>query len=353
MDEARAGRPDEAEAVTARVRGLLLGLGAGEVVGTHPVLPARGPLAHGVATQLACFTADAAVRASVRATASGSGSTGDVRGELLGAYRRWSRAWSTGHRVAVAPQGWVDQVTLLTASAGDARDTVRGLATGSGGTRETPVSSADGWHAVARALPLAVSGLRSGPDAATAAVDSAATTHGARTWGPTALAVLVATAALRSGDAARSVGAGISAAVLHGVDFATVTRVDDAVRTAREVPGSPDALRAGAPDDGCASTLWGAVYCLLSHPGPDDAHVALLLAATAPDPVAVCAVTGALLGAVHGEPALPPDVVTRLDVAYVLDVLARDLLRESTRNPDGTWGGGAAAAWRARYGSAE
>ena len=24
-----------------------------------------------------------------------------------------------------------------------------------------------------------------------------------------------------------------------------------------------------------------------------------------------------------------------------------------TRNPDGTWGGGAAAAWRARYGAAD
>jgi len=40
----------------------------------------------------------------------------------------------------------------------------------------------------------------------------------------------------------------------------------------------------------------------------------------------------------------------RLGLAYALDVLVRDLLRESTRNPDGELGQRSAAAWRARCG---
>lgn len=346
----------------ARVRGLLHGLAVGEVLGAGPTPLPAGPLRHGVATQLACFTAAAGIRTSLRrAVASGAGqeptaaegdppNTVDARLDLLDAYRRWVRVWTAGSRVTTGTRAWLDDVPLLATTTGEAHDTVRGLATGTGGTRTDPVTTAHGWHALARALPLAAQVERDAVAAVDAAVDSAALTHGSRAFAPTALGVLLAGAALRTGDASSAVAEAITAAILLGVDFTAVSVVDDAVRAARETPASPVVLRSGAPDDSAGSTLWAATYCLLSHPGPAEVGAALTLARAAPSSVAVATVTGAFLGAAHSDAALPQEVLTRIDLAYVIDRLARDLAREHRANADGTWGAGDDPAWRARYG---
>jgi ADP-ribosylglycohydrolase len=331
--------------VGRRVRGLLHGLAVGEALGAGAAT--RGVLAHGVATQLACFTAAASIRTSLRRSATG---TADARADLLDAYRRWARVWTAPDRPRPRTAAWLDEVPLLAQSAGEAGDTVRGLAVGSGGTRTDPVTTADGWHSLARALPLAALVARDAGLAARTAVDSAALTHGPRAFAPAGVAVLLAGAALRTGDPVDAVAEGITSAILLGLDFTAVSLVDDAVRAAREAPASPVVLRAGASDESSAATLWGAVYCLLSHPGAAGSRAAFALAAAAPHPVAVSAVTGALLGAAHGDAALPQAVLTRLDLAYVIDRLARDLTRETTRNPDGSWGAANDPAWRARYG---
>ena len=350
MDEGRhadPGTPPTAAkpVVGRRVRGLLHGLAVGEAVGAGA--STRGVLQHGVATQLACFTAAASIRTSLHRTVTGAA---DARADLLDAYRRWARVWSAPERSSTGPVGWLDDVPLLARSAGDPGDTVRGLATGSAGTRTDPVTTAEGWHSLARALPLAAQVARDARTAVETAIDSAALTHGPRTFAPVGLAVLLAGAALRTGDAVDAVAEAITSAIMLGVDFTAVSAVDDAVRAARETPASPVVLRAGAGDGSSSATLWGAVYCLLSHPDVDGARAALALAAAAPHPVAVCTVTGALLGAVHGETSLPQTVLTRIDLAYVIDRLARDLARENTVNPDGSWGAANDPVWRARYG---
>ncbi len=331
------------------MRGLLHGLAVGEVLGSGAASTeaANATLRHGVATQLACFTAAASIRTSLRRALGG---TPDARADLLEAYRRWVRMWTATGRAPSSTGAWLDEVPLFAQPVGEAADTVRGLATGSGGTRTDPVTTSDGWHALARALPLAAQVERDPARAVESAVDSAALTHGPRSFAPSALAVLVAGAAVRTGDVGDAVAEGITSAILLGVDFAAVSVVDDAVRAARETPASPVVLRSGAPDDSAASTLWGATYCLLSHPGADAAGAAFALAATAPHLVAVSAVTGALLGAAHGDVALPQTVLTRVDLAYVIDRLARDLARENRPNPDGSWGAAADPVRRARYG---
>lgn len=317
----------------------------GEALGSGAAT--RGVLQHGVATQLACFTAAASIRTSLRRSVTGSA---DARADLLDAYRRWARVWSAPGRSRPETVAWLDEVPLLAHSAGNPGDTVRGLATGSGGTRIDPVTTADGWHSLARALPLAAQVARNPALAVEAAIDSAALTHGPRAFAPAGLAVLLAGAALRTGDAVDAIGDGISSSIMLGIDFTAVSLVDDAVRAARETPASPVVLRAGAADESSAATLWGAVYCLLSHPEASSSRAALALAAAAPHPVAVTAVTGAFVGAVHGEAALPQPVLTRIDLAYVIDRLARDLARENTSNPDGSWGAASDPLWRARYG---
>jgi hypothetical protein len=331
--------------VGRRVRGLLHGLAVGEALGDGAA--PRGVLHHGVATQLACFTAAASIRTSLRRSVTGSA---DARADLLDAYRRWAWVWTAPGRPQPETAAWLEEVPLLAQSTGEAGDTVRGLAAGSGGTRTDPVTTADGWHALVRALPLAAQVARDAPLAARTAIDSAALTHGPRAFAPTGLAVLLAGAALRTGSVVDAVAEGITSGILLGLDFTAVSLVDDAVRAAREAPASPVVLRGGAADGSSASTLWGAVYCLLSHPEASGSRAALALAAAAPHPVAVSTVTGAFLGAAHGDAALPQAVLTRIDLAYVIDRLARDLTRENTRNPDGSWGAASDPAWRVRYG---
>ncbi|MEW1959539.1 ADP-ribosylglycohydrolase family protein [Kineococcus sp. NPDC059986] len=325
-----------------RVRGLLHGLAVGEVL--ESTCGSAGVVQHGVATQLACFTAAAGIRTSLRV---GRGTSADPRADLLDAYRRWAQV-RHGARVPSPRTAWLDDVPLLTRAAGDPRDTVRALVAGGAGTRRDPVSTADGWHALARALPLAAHVVRDPQAAVTAAVDSVALTHGPRAFAPTAVAVLLAAAAFRTGDPVEAVAVGLRDAVLLGVDFAAVAVVDDAVRAAREAPASTVVLRGGAADGSAAAALWGATYCVLSHPTTVDAGLAL--ARTAPHPDAVGAVTGALLGAAHGADALPQSVLTRIDLAYVIDRLARDLAVVDGLGVDGA--DGADAGWRERYGLA-
>ncbi|MEU6770188.1 hypothetical protein [Streptomyces sp. NPDC046759] len=44
---------------------------------------------------------------------------------------------------------------------------------------------------------------------------------------------------------------------------------------------------------------------------------------------------GALLGALHGAEALPVDLISRHELAWVLDTLARDLVVQLTDSPSG------------------
>ncbi|MEZ0494624.1 ADP-ribosylglycohydrolase family protein [Kineococcus sp. TBRC 1896] len=323
-----------------RVRGLLHGLAVGEVIAARPA--PTGVLQHGVAAQLACFTAAAGIRTALRARPQ---QPVDPRADLLEAYRRWAQV-RQGTQVPAARTAWLDEVTLLSRAAGDPRDTLRALVAGGAGTPADPVTTADGWHALVRALPLAAHVERDARRAVTAAVDSAALTHGLRVFAPTALAVLLAAAALRTGDPVEAIASGLRDAVLLGVDFAAVAVVDDAVRASREAPTSGVVLRSGAPGGSAAAALWGATYCVLSHPGDVDA--ALGLAGSAGHPDAVGAVTAAFLGAAHGADALPQSVLTRIDLAYVIDRLARDLAVVDGLGAEEA--AGVEVDWRRRYG---
>ena len=62
----------------------------------------------------------------------------------------------------------------------------------------------------------------------------------------------------------------------------------------------------------------------------------LEFAAQAPAGKTVAAVTGTLLGATHGVDALPVPLLSRCELTWVADTLARDLHTVLTGNPTGT-----------------
>ncbi|MFF3615049.1 ADP-ribosylglycohydrolase family protein [Streptomyces sp. NPDC002580] len=352
----------------SRVRGLLLGLAVGDTLGrAKGELPADGPLRAGVSTQLACFTAEGAVRAWVR---------GDHRSlsyapvtAVWHAYCRWAtlqglpaQRWGSGDQMW--PDGWLAQVPALAERRGSAPATVAALAKGVRGPVERPTTSR-GCHALTRTLPVAVLGSAHGFEpAADTARAIAALTHGdpaAHT--ATAQAVVLAQhcltgptevdaspggrtrvrQALREGlSALRTMDAGPASGEL---DRLTAVLEESAAH-----PADAERLAKLAPDATAPSALLGGVYVAASFPERDRTAAALSFAAGAPDGDSVACVAGALLGAAHGAEALPVDVVSRHELAWVLDTLARDLVAQLTDAPSGSeYEGGWDPNWRDRY----
>ncbi|MEU6665042.1 ADP-ribosylglycohydrolase family protein [Streptomyces sp. NPDC046727] len=344
----------KARRTQSRVRGLMLGLALGDTLGSargRP--PATGPLRAGVSTQLACFTAEGVVRAMVRGRHKG---VCHPPGVVLHAYCRWAalqgiegermrRRWVSCPSDKAWPDGWLAGVPVLAERRGSAPATVTALS-----RIEDPHSRiatpSRGAHALTRTLPVAVAGPQWAPqagefagithgdeDARSAAVQGAVLLHHALTAplpdSPGEPGDRIAREALEAGiDALRS--------GRHAVSGDEHERLLTAFRYAVDRPAEPALLARLAPDATAPSALLGGLYAAASFPGRDRFRAALDFAAGAPDGDSVACVTGALLGAVHGADALPVDLVSRHELAWVLDTLARDLLAQIDDSPSGS-----------------
>lgn len=337
----------------SRVRGMMLGLALGDTLGTgRGRLPSDGPLRAGVSTQLACFTAEGIIRAQVRGNHKG---ICYAPGVLLHAYSRWAflqgievekmrRRWRP-YGNAPWPDGWLAGVPALAERRGSAPSTVAALSRIEEG-HDRMATTSRGCHALTRGLPIAVTGM--GGIAQAGAV--AALTHGdaagqAATVHAAILLHHCLTNSAREPGSSESAGsardalhAGITALPAAGQPISedTRNRIVAAFRHAVDEPADAGLLARLAPDATAPSALLGGVYAAASLPGHAAFRAALEFAAGAPDGDSVACVTGALLGAVHGVEALPVDLVSRHELAWVLDTLARDLVMELDDSPSGS-----------------
>ncbi|MEU6382842.1 ADP-ribosylglycohydrolase family protein [Streptomyces bauhiniae] len=337
----------------SRVRGMMLGLAIGDTVGAAvDGLPGSGPLRAGVSTQLACFTAEGVIRAMVRGSHKGICHPPSV---VLHAYCRWAALqgievdrmrsrWAAATGDEAWPDGWLAGVPVLAERRGSAPATVAVLTRVEGPANPEP-SGSRGCHALTRSLPVAVVGTQWARQAG----EFAALTHGdpAAALAASQAAVLVHHCLFQSPPdegyegsenpvrAALAAGIAVSATLrAEGADGGS-DRLLMALQHAVEQPAQSAVLARLAPDATAPSALLGGVYTAASFPGRERFRDALEFAAEAPDGDSVACVTGALLGAVHGIEALPVDWVSRHELAWVLDTLARDLLRQAELSPSG------------------
>ncbi|WP_351233199.1 ADP-ribosylglycohydrolase family protein [Streptomyces sp. NPDC002133] len=330
------------------LRGMLIGMALGESMGAaRGALPDTGPLRAGVCTQLACFTAEGSIRALVRSEHKGICHPPSV---LWHAYSRWAtlqgieadrmRARWGESKGDAWPDGWLAQVPALAERRGSAPATVQALSAIEQGTVDKPTTASRGWHAVGRTLPLAGLGTAEAVRQWDKhARDIAALTHGDPTAQSAAAHATVLTRHCLTGDAVRdALKAGLS--TLHTTDGtiadAEHARIATALAEAVEHPADPARLARLAPDATAPSALLGGLYTAASFPDHADVHAALRFAAAAPDGESVACVTGAVLGATHGIEALPLNLVSRHELTWVLDTLARDLLAEVSDAPSGS-----------------
>lgn len=318
-------------------------------------VPTDGPLRAGVSTQLACFTVEGSIRALVRGSHKGICHPPSV---ILHAYCRWAalqgievekmrRRWSVGAADKAWPDGWLAEVPALAERRGSAPATVAALSRIEEGL-ERMATRSRGCHALTRSLPLAVVG----PAAIAQAGEIAALTHGdAAAQSATLHVTTLLHHCLTSTPAEDDDRPGTSEPSARAVLQAGIARLPSpdrpatgeeharllaAFQDAVEQPADATLLARLAPDPTAPSALLGGLYTAASFPARADVAVALHFAAAAPDGDSVACVTGALLGAVHGADALPVDLVSRHELAWVLDTLARDLLTELTDSPSGS-----------------
>lgn len=322
----------------SRVRGLLLGLALGDAVGGDGgTTVTEGTLRSGVSTQLAAFTVEGLIRAIVRQHHRGVCHPASV---LWHSYSRWAamqglepdtmaRRWSTDGGIGAWPDGWLAQVPLLAERRGSAPATVAALKQPQAGTIEHPTTRSRGCHALLRTLPAAaMSAVWDSEELEQEVQQYAALTHGdpSARWA-TSAAVRIVAGCLS--------GLSIEDALWRTDSIQMGSYLGRAVDMARHNPRDQKWLATIAPDATAESAFYGAVYVAQSFSRPADAMQALQFAATAPDGVLVAAVTGALVGASHGVDVWPVAALCRLDLAWVLDTLARDLALQLTDNPAG------------------
>lgn len=343
----------------SRVRGLLVGLGLGDAVGkVGGDVPGHGPLLSGVSSQLACFTTEGIIRAWERGRHKGICHPPSV---VWHAYCRWAvlqgieadrirERWTPG-TADTWPDGWLAAVPVLSERRGSAPATVTALIGLEQGSVRRPVTTSRGCHAVTRTLPTGALVLEQSTTPPDLACEIAALTHGdPEAHAAAATATMVASQCLVRDSIHAAFAAAIdairersSAALLHQSLY-------EALDQARKRPGEVTALTRLAPDAGASSALNGGLYVAASFPGEDDITTALHLAARAPDGDSVACVAGAFLGAVHGIEVLPVHLVGRLELVWVLDTLARDLVAELTGLPGGDeFGDPTDAFWWRRY----
>ncbi|MEU1277349.1 ADP-ribosylglycohydrolase family protein [Streptomyces sp. NPDC005805] len=350
----------------ARVRGALLGGAIGDALGAGaegrtleelreahgpeglvdlvPVAGRRGTVT--AATQMTLFTVDGLIRAQVRRDTGAWHPPTD----LHRAYLRWAatqRYWGPDERRKDI--GWLAREEWLYSRRSPSRECLTGLADEVMGTVQTPKNpTARDAGAVVRSAPF---GLLVGwePElVCQLAVECAAQTHGH----PTAY-----------------LSAGAFAVIVHGL--ARGGTLDGAVQRAlAQLAARPGhqpvtdalkealgAVRQGIPAAGRVTALAGsgfaeevlgaAVYCALV--GEDVRHGLRLAVNHDGASDATGAVCGGLLGALHGETALPPAWLSELEGRGTLLEIADDFAMEMTQGPALHSPTASAPGWLARY----
>jgi ADP-ribosylglycohydrolase len=350
----------------SRVRGTLLGAAVGDALGAPvdglgleeirqghgpeglvdlaPAYGRRGAVTH--LTQLSLFTVDGLIRAQVRRDTGAWHPPTD----LHRAYLRWAatqRDW--GPDLRRKDDGWLAREEWLYARRDPTRALLMGLGDDTMGTLEKPKNpAASGPEATARSAPF---GLLVGWEpqlVAQLAVECATQTHGHPTAYLAAGAYAVTVHALARGDsldgAVQQALALMSARPGHEPVSEALQRALGAVRQGLPGPARVEELAGAGTAEGVLSA---AVYCALVA---EDVRHGLRLAVNHGAPSATTGtLTGALLGALHGETALPPAWLAELEGRPTILELADDFAMEMTQGPALHGPAGASPGWLARY----
>ncbi|MFE7756152.1 ADP-ribosylglycohydrolase family protein [Streptomyces sp. NPDC057429] len=350
----------------SRVRGSLLGgaigdaLGAGVagltleairaahgvdgVVDFVPVHGRRGAVT--AVTQLTLFTVDGLIRAQVRRDTGAWHPPTDVHR----AHLRWAAtqsAWGPDERRE--DNGWLAGEEWLYTRRAPTRECLIGLGDPTMGTLAVPKNpAARDSAALTRSAPF---GLLVGWEPQLVlqlAVECAAHTHGHATAQLAAGALAVMVHGLARGE---TLDGSVQRALALLAERPGNEQVTEALRQTlgsvrQGIPG-PALIEALGDTDSAEEVLAVGLYCALV--GEDVRHGLRLAVNHSGPSAATGAVCGALLGALHGETALPPAWLAELEGRATVLELSDDFAMEMTQGPALHSPTAVAPGWLARY----
>jgi ADP-ribosylglycohydrolase len=364
----------EEETWRARVRGCLLGGAIGDALGgpvefddgrsivaKHPdglraFVPGGAGWPAGTVTddtQMTLFTLEGLIRANVR-TDRGLGFTVAV---VQHAYDRWLDT-QTLPRPSGERDGWLHGEQWLYARRAPGNTCLTALTEARKGAAKIPqfgaqaINNSKGCGGVMRVAPFGLLPQRFPTEwVFDAAAEAAGYTHGHPTG------------KLASGTLAVIVhelcdGAGLDDAISRATDVLvqhegheeTSTALKLARHLAATAPAGPVTVERLGGGWIAEEALAIAVYAALAHPGPDQVLDALALAVThSGDSDSTGAICGNLLGALHGETALPAELVFTVEGRSVILQLADDFALEFTQRERLHGDYGPHTAWTTRY----
>ncbi|MFD5182634.1 ADP-ribosylglycohydrolase family protein [Streptomyces sp. NPDC058372] len=350
----------------SRVRGTLLGAALGDALGAPLAgLDARavrelcgesGPDGPGEAygrrgavtavTQLSLFTVDGLIRAQVRRDTGAWHPPTD----LHLAYRRWAATQSDwGPDERRTGDGWLARQEWLYSRRRPERSCLSGFGDPGMGTLEAVRNPKErGPGALTRSAPF---GLLVGWEPGLVlqlALECAAQSHGhpAARLAAGAYALLVHGAA-RGEPLEAAVGRVLALTAEQPGHQAVGEALGAAVEGVRRGPPDAALVEELAGDGGADGVLGAALYAaLVCEDVPHGLRLAVRHGGPSP---AVGAVCGGLLGALHGETALPPAWLAELEGRATVLELADDFALEMTHGPALHGPEGASPGWLARY----
>ena len=274
-------------------------------------------------TQMTLFTAEGLLRARARAV---DGGLVDHVGVMRLAYLRWLA--TQGQRVddpmwgsEYLDSGWLVGVRELHSQRAPGSTCLGALISGGTGRPAHPTNTSKGCGGVMRMAPAGVLGA----DAFALGADFAAITHGHPSGFLASGAFATMTAELFTG---RSLPGAIDGALAElqsaPESDETLHALDAAVALASSgTPPTPEAVESLGGGWVAEEALAIGVYCALVAP---DLRAGLLLAVNhSGDSDSTGAITGNLLGALHGVGALPIDWLDALELADVIELVGEDL----------------------------
>jgi ADP-ribosylglycohydrolase len=286
-------------------------------------------------TQMTLFTVEGLIRAGVRRDR-GIGFTVAV---VHAAYDRWLDTQTRSGPDPEHPDGWLSQQPWLYARRAPGATCLDALTAARAGGRRMPqygrpaVNDSKGCGGVMRAAPFGLlpPELVSPRDVFEYAAEAAGYTHGHRT-GQLASGALAATVAgLVAGndlDAALDTASTILAA--HDGHDET-SRALERARAAATVSVDAETVESLGGGWVAEEALAVAVYAALVHSAPDRMLDALALAVThSGDSDSTGAICGNVLGALHGDTALPPALTFEVEGRATILEIADDFVWEFT-----------------------
>ena len=328
-----------------RVRGCLLGGAVGDALGApiefmtteaierrygFPVTEVLPPGRFTDDTQMTLFTCEGLIRANVRGRSKG---VCDVPSVVHRAYLGWLHTQGRFVEKELL-DGWLVRERRLHRQQMPGLTCLSALESGEAGTTREPINDSKGCGGVMRAAPAGLFTTFTRGETYPLGCDIAALTHGHPLGWQSAGALAVIIRALVD-------GAELGEAVVVSMR-ATSPEMRSVLENAVEVAGEglPDASTIAARLGGGwvgEEALAIAVACALA--APDFATAVIAAVNHAGDSDSTGSICGNILGALHGEDAIPPQWLDALHARDLVEAVADDFVREMIdppiEDPDG------------------